>query len=360
MDLRRYFCALLGFFAVSSPVLLCATEQVPVISAVKVIGDSLSDGGTFGFKFTVQEEGKASIWVEQVAAHYGLSLCPYFSGKEFKTNNGCTNYAIGGGRINYLKAPNLPVSITRQMQVAQKEGFSGTDLLLVDGGANDSADLMLAFRNAKLGDTSTLQRLLESQLDKSKTAEFLKQGRAGWGKAAELYMQMLARDFASHIKTHLLAQGAFHIVLLNLPDVSKTPRFNRPELDWIKPFSLRWSERFNDELKRHFTTEQRVLLVDFYGEFNRQTDNPEKYGFSHGEPVCPVLTYTSNNAQYDLAKCTEKYLSANIPQSEENNEWWQRYMFSDDFHPTPYGHQQMANMVLNALKKSAKAGQAAP
>ena len=29
--------------------------------------------------------------------------------------------------------------------------------------------------------------------------------------------------------------------------------------------------------------------------------------------------------------------------------WWQRFMFSDGFHPTPYGHQLFAEQVMDVL-----------
>jgi len=344
MVLRNGFYALM---ALTASFLLHAAEPV---TAVKVIGDSLSDGGTFGFKFTVQIAGKPSIWVEQVAAHYGLSLCPYFNGKAFKPNQACTNYAIGGGRINYLKAPNLPVSITRQMQIAKADGFLSGDLLLVGGGANDSADLLIAVRNARWGDALMLQHLLESRLDKAKVATWLEQGKAGMEEATSFYMQALAQDFAAHIKV-LLNAGAARLVLLNLPDVAKTPRFNGHELNPIKPYVMHWTQRFNDELKRQFADEKRIVLVDFYDEFNRQVANPKEYGFSRVAPACPS-SGQPKTVQYDLARCTAQRLSAHIPAGEKGSDWWQRYMFSDDFHPTPYGHQQMADMVLKALKQA--------
>ena len=67
------------------------------ISAVKVIGDSLSDSGTMGYKFTVQgsdAEGPYKVWPERVAGSYNLNLCNHFStvnGQSFNVNNNCTN-----------------------------------------------------------------------------------------------------------------------------------------------------------------------------------------------------------------------------------------------------------------------------
>jgi len=216
--------------------------------------------------------------------------------------------------------------------------------------ANDSADLLIALRNASWNDSSALQRLLASQLEQSSFEALLAPGRESMGEVTSLYMQTLAENLAGHVQD-LLAAGASRIVLLNLPDVSKPPRFNQPELSWIKPYVSRWTQRFNDELQRNFAKDKRVLLVDFYAEFNRQVANPKQYGFSNALVACPAVGEVKT-ARYDLAVCTDKNLTTHIPQGERGSNWWQRYMFSDDFHPTPYGHQQMADMVLKALKQA--------
>ena len=78
------------------------------ITAVKVMGDSLADVGTFGLKFTVQGTATeaVSVFPEIVARSYGLAQhCNFyaFDGVTFTANTaktGCTNFAIGGGRIN--------------------------------------------------------------------------------------------------------------------------------------------------------------------------------------------------------------------------------------------------------------------
>ena len=86
------------------------------ITSVKVMGDSLSDSGTFGYKFTVQNAtltgaGSNQVWAERVAGLYNISLCPRFNGTAFTPNTACNNYAVGGGRINYTSAPTAPISI---------------------------------------------------------------------------------------------------------------------------------------------------------------------------------------------------------------------------------------------------------
>jgi phospholipase/lecithinase/hemolysin len=31
--------------------------------------------------------------------------------------------------------------------------------------------------------------------------------------------------------------------------------------------------------------------------------------------------------------------------------WWTSYLFADSFHPTPYGHQLMADLVQDSLQR---------
>ena len=83
--------------------------------------------------------------VERVAASYGQTLCNFFkfTGTTFVANTdktGCTNFAIGGGRITYTGAGASaanPLNIGTQMATyASAASFSATDLVIIDGGGN--------------------------------------------------------------------------------------------------------------------------------------------------------------------------------------------------------------------------------
>ena len=118
------------------------TTPLAPIESVKVVGDSLADSGTFGYKFTVQGSaptgaGATALWVDRVAASYSQTLCAHYTsadGVTFANKAGCTNYAVGGGRINNFSAPTSPVSITQQIKDSGNAGYAASDLLLVDGG----------------------------------------------------------------------------------------------------------------------------------------------------------------------------------------------------------------------------------
>ena len=146
------------------------------INAVKVIGDSLSDGGTFsgipGGARIASVQGSSDepnvLWVERVAKAYELApLCPVykFNGTTFAANTqaGCTNFAIGGARINNPAASGgaaAPLSIGKQLTDAAAKGWSAKDLVLVDGGGNDAADVVGAYLGASADQGAAYQALL--------------------------------------------------------------------------------------------------------------------------------------------------------------------------------------------------------
>lgn len=132
------------------------------VTAVKVAGDSLADGGTFGFKFTVQGSSlnATRIWVDYVADAVGVgSLCPRNratspDGSTVALNpnaTSCTNHAVGGARINVRGTAGdaTPFSVQQQLRNLGQQSYTATDVLLVDGGGNDAADLLTAFLAAR-------------------------------------------------------------------------------------------------------------------------------------------------------------------------------------------------------------------
>jgi outer membrane lipase/esterase len=121
------------------------------VTTLRVMGDSLADVGTYGFKFTIQGN---DTYPERVAQSYGLDKgCNFFSftGTTFAPNTkaGCTNYAIGNSVIhpasNGFTAAD-PRGLAVQLAAATAAGnFAAGDLLLVDGGGNDASALVGAY-----------------------------------------------------------------------------------------------------------------------------------------------------------------------------------------------------------------------
>lgn len=345
------------------------------ISSVKVMGDSLADSGTFGFKFTVQDTGPL-VYPERVAASYGVSLCNHYTATSATTfvpnptQAGCTNYAVGGGRINNFTAPTSPVSIQQQLTDASANGnYSATDLVIIDGGGNDASDLVGAYLQASTDGGAAYAGLLGTLLPPATIGAAAAAGQSGLEAVGATYMTALADAFAATITSTTLGKGATHVALLNMPGITNTPRFQMV-LDGIaqaygggatgaaaRAHSLAvfngWITAFNTELAAKFAGNSSVVVVDFYTSFNDEIANPAMYSLQNvTTPACPVTgTDASNLPTYTFASCTAAALSAQTPPAGATGgaNWWQTYAFADSFHPTPYGHSLLARYISRAL-----------
>lgn len=351
------------------------------ITSVKVMGDSLADVGTFGLKFTVQG-AESLVYPERVAALYGFSgQCNFFAftGTTFAPNAkaGCTNYAIGGGVINPASSSLVagdPRAIGVQLQAAVAAGNHGAnDLLVIDGGGNDAAALVGAYLATASGSPSAIAAyasLLGSVLDTATVNTQLAAGAAGFANVGGLYMSALADRFHSLIKAHALDKGAQRIVLLNMPGITNTPRFQFV-LDSIATASgggttgaaaraqaeavfKGWVQAFNARLLTLVGSDTRVVHIDFYTEFNNQIASPTLWGLSNVKtPACPVVRMGSSGPEYDFPTCTATALSAAPPAGVAGGaDWWKRYAFSDGFHPTPYGHELVTQVISARLSQA--------
>lgn len=337
------------------------------ITALKVFGDSLADVGTFGLKFTVQGSDSL-IYPERIAKAYGLSQCSFYlyTGSTFvaNTKTGCTNWAIGGGVINSSNAAD-PRGIP--LQLAQAGGFASGDLLLIDGGGNDAANLVGAYLTAPRDSAASYAALLGTLLTPTQVATALAGGASGMANIGGVYMQALAAKFQAAIKTYALDKGATRVAILNMPGITNTPRFQFV-LDSIAAASgggtagataraqaealfKGWVQAFNTELAKGFENESRVVIVDFYTGFNDEIANPAQYSLSNVKtPACPITgTGSDGLPTYTFATCTATALSASPPSGASGSDWWKNYAFSDSFHPTPYGHQLLSQLITKSL-----------
>ena len=354
-----------------------AAADKPVSSTlprVKVFGDSLSDSGTFGLKFTVQGAvptgaGSADIWADIVARQFQKdNLCPYFrfTGQTFAQSSGCTNYAIGGERIN--NAPNSsnpsdPRSIPLQLQIAAQvhKNYESTDVLLITGGGNDLADLAGAFIGSLSGkqeDLASFHALLDSVLGAGAAAQLQVAPNnlqaiqlAGWS-----YVETLASQFRASILEHAVSRGAGQVLVMNVPDITRTPRF-RAVLDGVEQASpgrgqlvegyIRdWLDIFNSALAQGLKPYGAVKVLDYNREFVQQVAFPGDYGFTNAlDTACPMTGLENGLPAYDFRTCTATALS----ETQNPSNWWESYMFSDGFHPTPRAHQKAAQSALMLL-----------
>ena len=329
------------------------------ISKVYVMGDSLADVGTFeGLKFTVMDPlspNNSQIWTQLIASRFGLegsAQCSFYSitSSGNSTNSNCTNYAIGGARIVNKASDTLPTVGTQLATRALAEYKSG-DLLLVDGGGNDAADLVIAFLGAAQGNVTGFQTFLLQQLDAGTMVSLLTQDPTG-ATAAGAYMQALADTYYNAIKTQALDKGATRVAVLNIPDITITPRFQAvitmlgaTQGAQVQTLIRAWVSAFNARLKTLAGSDSRMALVDFYADFQDEVAHPASYSLSNAtDAVC-----TTDKGQFGNFPCLSVELDA-LPGKTPG--WWKSYAFSDGFHPTPYGHQLLAASVSRALARA--------
>ena len=339
------------------------------VTRVVVAGDSLADAGTFGYKFTVQNGSAPAagypIFPQLVAQEFDVDTqCNFYvyNGTTFVQNSqaGCSNYAVGGGRI-FNPASNgggaSPFSIPFQLATAATVvGTYGTkDLVLVDGGGNDAADLATAFlSSADPANDPGYQAFLQQQMSASTMNDALAQPN-GAVVAGAVYMRNLADTYANAINTSVISKGAGHVAVLNMPDITLTPRFQAvlaqiaqangaAAATQVQAAIRQWIGSFNNQLNARLGSDARIALVNFNADFTDEVNNPAKYGVTNvRDSACTVAGIA------DISQCTDAALDANRPAGAPVG-WWQTYAFSDGFHPTPLGHRLLADTVFRALE----------
>lgn len=347
--------------------------------SVVVVGDSLADVGSFGAKATIQNSADPAagypLFSELVAQAVGTARqCNYYrldaTNMSIATTPGCRNFAVGGSRIanpvirdGATVPPNIPTQLAQAVAAAGGR-WRAQDLLLVDGGVNDLADLAVTYLVASRSGDEQFRAFLLQQLDATLIDPLLALGAPGAAEVGRLYMQALADTFYAALKTHGLDRGAQRLVVLNIPDITLTPRFQQAlavvaenaspaDAEAVKNAFRQWVGAYNAQLQARVAGDARVALVDFYSGFTTLMTYPAQYGLTNVSAAsCPSGSIDELGMhEYVLAACTSAALDAAPPAGLAAG-WWQRWAFADDFHLTPYGHELLAIIIRNELAET--------
>lgn len=379
------------------------------VTAVKVVGASLADSGTFGFKFTVQPgPGRPAyqVYPERVASAYGLpALCAAYRATgptTFAVASGCTNHAVAGAGINFGRfsdansdtvddtftaLPTVPWSQLFQLEALGAQRFAWGDLLIVgEGSANDTATLVTAYltdaQTAGSLDTTLFRQVITSLTNDGGTTAGAGVLAADGGLAAgTTYMQQLARTLVASVRTNAIQQGARRVLILNTLDVTRTPRFEATlaqiaagpggstQAAQVRGLVQAWITAYNSTLDQEVQQlAGRVVVADIYTAFNAQLAQPAQYGLTNiTHTVCDetyaqatasstprsLLTAgsTSLNTPAVVQACNDSYAGSITPSANATGTtWWTTYLFADNFHPTPRGHELLADVVTRRLR----------
>jgi outer membrane lipase/esterase len=265
-------------------------------------GDSLTDAGFYGSRFTVNP---GQVWAQDLGARFGVAVTPI--------NMGGDDYAQGGQQVTQPSpltppgAPQRPLSTQIDELLAATPTLNPHALYSVWIGAND---ILVNVGEAAAGQITPAQV------------------QANVVTAAAQTLQQIAR---------LRDAGAKTIMVFNLPDIGKTPLgLAEP----TAPFSS-LSSLFNSTLEAGLgSLNVDIIPVNVNGLLNEVIANPAAYGFVN--VTTPACTTASS------ITCTTATLVA--PNAAQN------YLFADTVHPTPAGHQIIADYVFAEIEAPQQIG----
>ncbi len=309
--MRRAFLAL----ASVSALLIAACGSGTIESQLKpsrivVFGDSLSDLGQGGSRYTVND-GSINVWTLQVAASFGAGLTTLASGG--------TSYATGNARVNTRPdAGGNSATPTVKEQIdafLPASAIGANDLLIVNGGI---ADIVAEMAKVTAG-TQTNDQMLAN-------------------------VRQAGRDLAAQVR-RLVQAGATHVVVVGPYHLGKTPwALNTGRVDLLTEAS----SRFNDELLVAIVDlGANVLYVDAALHFNLMVASPPSFDLTNVvDPVCksadPGPGIGTGAGQVNSALCNTTTL---LPGAD-----YARYLFADRIYPTPQGHRKFGEYAYTRIR----------
>jgi outer membrane lipase/esterase len=274
-------------------------------SAAYVFGDSLSDAGQYGARFTTNPGLTFPMYL---AERYGLTVTPSFTGG--------TDFAQGGARVNApsplipATAPNL--SITQQVSAFLASGaVDPSALYQIQGGANDFLVLSGQFAAGAI------------------TAAQVQAG-----------MTQAAFDLAAQV-ARLQAAGARNIVVYGLPDIGLSPA---AAAQGSQARGTALANLFNTTLDSALAgSGVQVIQVNAAQLLREVVANPGAFGFTN--VTVPVCTTAS------ALQCT--------PATLRDPAGALTYAFADGIHPTTGLARIGAQAAASMIEAPARIGQLA-
>jgi len=335
---------------------------------VVAFGDSLLDAGTYslfadptfgGGRFTTNP---GLNFTQDVALHYGDTLTPAFLGGFGRPlfPAGGLDYAQGGSRVTMQPGiyndPNAPFALQTTIPVQDQvndeylrahQRFTSDQLVLINGGAND-----FFFQFGIAGAAGfTAAALLDAE-----------------GKIAQS-----AIDLANVVAT-VIENGATHVVVINLPDIGKTPFGASPpqgvsQMQW-SDLLTQISQGFNSTLKQALHQEKfrgKVILIDAFKYIDGIVDHPSMYGLSNTALACdPTLQLNEANEAARQPGLAAQLQTSNpslfkqifaealfcSPSTYTTDGADYKYIFADMVHPTTRVNALFAQFVEQQIAMS--------
>jgi outer membrane lipase/esterase len=157
--------------------------------------------------------------------------------------------------------------------------------------------------------------------------------------AALAGMGQAGAELATLVKTQVLAKGARHVVVANLPDVAQTP-FAMTLDAQTRGLVNTMVTTFNSQLQSGLGGTA-ALYVDAYTQGRDQYTNPSKYGITNvTTPACSTTSPANPLAGSSIACTAASTIAADTS----------TFLFADSVHPTPLGYQLQATFVIAQMR----------
>jgi phospholipase/lecithinase/hemolysin len=302
--------------------------DLPPIKEAVFFGDSLTDAGTFGLRFTT---ASGKTWAQHVAEHYGQSAQPnehvdkyvdVYKGIHASPGPGGLNYAEGGARVAHAYSQlsddpeGTPIAAEVQLKhfLAQHGSFGRDQIVMLYIGTNDVAYDYDPSNNPTLAATLRAGKHAD---DASFRAE-----QARVEAAADATVQVV-RD--------ILHSGAQRLVVFELADLGQAPWFRTSA---SRVFATRLTYVFNQRLSAGIPGDPRILTIGMQSFLKPLLDHPQRYGFRHGahEDAC---------REPDRDFCDANSLT--VPDAART------YVFAASEHLTTRANELLATYVLQQI-----------
>jgi outer membrane lipase/esterase len=149
-------------------------------------------------------------------------------------------------------------------------------------------------------------------------------------------------ELAAYVQTQIVAKGATHVVVVNVPDAANAPAvLGSADTQALVTAML---TTFNGQLAAGLAgSDDKVLLVDSYTISQDQAAHPAQYGLTNViAPACDIGPTGVLASLPTSLVCSVDTLVAGV------TETWQ---YADTVHPTPYGYKLLAQLVTAEMSK---------
>ncbi len=300
------------------------------------------------------------------------SICLFGSSSRTQPAS-CLDFAQGGALVNQSDgidhesgAMTLPASRQVSHYLAEFKQFNNHQLIVIFIGSND---ILLAFSGFLQEMTESVQQQVsqtlkqdpDSGLIHEQTAATLAMARAYPTALAHAFGKVdLAADDLARLASRIVHHQGRYILVYTIPDIAQTPfgrglpytLKNHPgdipdgyqchidQTDSPCHILSQLVNRFNHKLLRYLQKAP-VKIVDSHALFHTILDNPLSFGFTEThQPWC------SPNIPSSLL-CNLNTPNTRAGANTDNLSTW---LFADQIHPTPAGHEALTRYSLQSLQ----------